>query len=92
MCLLGTLATSVVARDIPDNVQALYDSIRGQGSCKKKLASGFYAKAGGSNSTSYRHGQYPAMDSVSYGFAALALPTSLTVDIQRTNFRLLVLR
>lgn len=59
--VLAALSTSAVARDVPDNLRALYDSIRGRGSCKNKLASGFYASARGLNGTSCLGRQVPKL-------------------------------
>ena len=43
-------ASSTAARDIPSNVQSFYDSLKTQGACTSKLATGFYAKDDGPNS------------------------------------------
>ena len=40
LSLLGLLATAN-ARDIPENVRKLYDSIVGQGECQNELQGGF---------------------------------------------------
>ncbi|KEZ40896.1 Glycoside hydrolase family 75 [Scedosporium apiospermum] len=47
------LAASGLARDVPDNVRELYDSIRKKGKCSHKLATGFWSDDNGSNSFSY---------------------------------------
>jgi hypothetical protein len=52
---LGTLAlaaTSVAARDIPDNVKSLYDSLK-SGSCSEELQGGFYSEQDDSKDFSY---------------------------------------
>jgi hypothetical protein len=45
------LAFTVQARDVPSNIQSFYTTIKNQGSCSNKLATGFYSTDGGSNST-----------------------------------------
>lgn len=51
--LLTALAASpVLARQIPANVQSLYNSIRAQGSCKNILKGGFYSQEGDAHSKS----------------------------------------
>lgn len=47
--VLSLLVTSSIARDIPDNLRDFYNHLRGSNGCGNKLASGFYAKADGSN-------------------------------------------
>lgn len=49
--LLAALAASpALARQIPANVQSLYNSIRAQGTCKNILKGGFYSQEGDSKS------------------------------------------
>jgi hypothetical protein len=36
------LAAPGLAREVPDNLRALYDNIRERGDCRNKLASGFW--------------------------------------------------
>ena len=43
---------SVLARDIPQNVRTLYNSIRAQDHCSNTLATGFWSSDRGSNSPS----------------------------------------
>jgi hypothetical protein len=43
------LAASGLARDVPDNVRELYDSIRKKGKCSHKLATGFWSDDNGAN-------------------------------------------
>lgn len=43
-------ASPALARQIPANVQSLYNSIRAQGSCKNILKGGFYSQEGDSKS------------------------------------------
>ncbi|KAI1817482.1 chitosanase [Poronia punctata] len=50
---LSALAGVALAKDIPQNVQALYDSIVSQGECNNVLQDGFYASDGGDNSFAY---------------------------------------
>ncbi|KAI1335849.1 glycoside hydrolase family 75 protein [Xylariaceae sp. FL0016] len=50
---LTTFLGLSLARDIPSNVQSLYDSIKSVGQCSNKLASGFYALGDGSDTFSY---------------------------------------
>jgi hypothetical protein len=52
--LLSALAcaASVSARDVPSNVQSFYNSLKSQGACSNKLATGFYTKEDGPNSAS----------------------------------------
>lgn len=45
------LAADVMARSVPANIQALYKSIRAQGSCKNILKGGFYSQEKDSKST-----------------------------------------
>lgn len=47
-------ASPALARQIPANVQSLYNSIRAQGSCKNILKGGFYSQEGDSKSKSMR--------------------------------------
>ncbi|KAH0524326.1 hypothetical protein TsFJ059_006854 [Trichoderma semiorbis] len=52
--LLAALAASpALARQIPANVQSLYNSIRAQGTCKNILKGGFYSQEGDSKNFSY---------------------------------------
>lgn len=44
----GLLAAPALARDVPSNVRALYDSIRSSGSCSNVLQGGFYSQEGDS--------------------------------------------
>ncbi|PKS06105.1 hypothetical protein jhhlp_007939 [Lomentospora prolificans] len=55
LLLLATLllAASSLARDVPDNVRNLYDSIREKGMCSIELAGGFYSSDDGPNTFSY---------------------------------------
>ncbi|KAH8128207.1 hypothetical protein ACSS6W_010988 [Trichoderma asperelloides] len=46
-------ASPALARQIPANVQSLYNSIRAQGSCKNILKGGFYSQEGDSKNFSY---------------------------------------
>lgn len=46
--LSGLLVAQAVARDVPANVQSLFDSITSQGSCSNELATGFYSREGDS--------------------------------------------
>ncbi|RWA03378.1 hypothetical protein EKO27_g11725 [Xylaria grammica] len=46
---LSALAGVSLAKDIPQNVRDLYDSIRGQGECSNVLQGGFYALEDGSD-------------------------------------------
>lgn len=45
------LASTAHARDVPSNIQSFYNTIKNQGTCSNKLATGFYSTDGGSNST-----------------------------------------
>lgn len=47
-------ASPALARQVPANVQSLYNSIRAQGSCKNILKGGFYSQEGDSKSKSRR--------------------------------------
>jgi len=47
---LVALAAQIQARDVPSNIQSLYNSIKSQGTCNNKLATGFYSTDGGPNS------------------------------------------
>ncbi|UKZ81481.1 hypothetical protein TrVFT333_009253 [Trichoderma virens FT-333] len=52
--LLAALAASpALARQIPDNVKSLYNSIRAQGSCKNILKGGFYSQERDSKNFAY---------------------------------------
>ncbi|OTA00985.1 GH75 protein [Trichoderma parareesei] len=52
--LLAALAASpALARQIPSNVQSLYNSIRAQGQCKNILKGGFFSQEGDSKNFSY---------------------------------------
>ncbi|KAL2064467.1 hypothetical protein VTL71DRAFT_4961, partial [Oculimacula yallundae] len=42
--ITGFLALQVQARDVPANIQTLYNNIKKAGSCSRKLATGFYLK------------------------------------------------
>lgn len=46
-------AAGVAARDIPSNVQTFYNTVKAQGACSNKLATGFYSKDDGPNSKSH---------------------------------------
>ncbi|PNP45152.1 hypothetical protein TGAMA5MH_03203 [Trichoderma gamsii] len=46
-------ASPALARQVPANVQSLYNSIRAQGSCKNILKGGFYSQEGDSKNFSY---------------------------------------
>jgi hypothetical protein len=46
-------AAGVAARDIPSNVQTFYNTVKAQGACSNKLATGFYSKDDGPNSEFY---------------------------------------
>ncbi|KAL2190119.1 Chitosanase-domain-containing protein [Thermothelomyces heterothallicus CBS 203.75] len=46
-------AAGVAARDVPSNVQSFYDSLKAEGACSNKLATGFYAKDDGPNTFAY---------------------------------------
>jgi hypothetical protein len=48
--LISLLALAAHARDVPANVQSFYNSIKSQGTCSNKLATGFYSTDGGANS------------------------------------------
>ncbi|KAJ9161003.1 Endo-chitosanase [Coniochaeta hoffmannii] len=50
---LVALAAQIQARDVPSNIQSLYNSIKSQGTCNNKLATGFYSTDGGPNTFSY---------------------------------------
>ena len=65
LLLLATLllAASSLARDVPDNVRNLYDSIREKGMCSIELAGGFYSSDDGPNSESCPRGTIPTLDS-----------------------------
>ena len=52
LLVLATAVSSVAARDIPDNIRAMYDNVRARGSCSNKLADGFYATDRGPGSSS----------------------------------------
>lgn len=51
--LATLLASNALARDIPSNVKALYDSIRGSGSCSNVLQGGFYSQEGDSKGSCF---------------------------------------
>ncbi|OAQ69232.1 glycoside hydrolase family 75 [Pochonia chlamydosporia 170] len=51
--LLGLLAGLVVARDVPSNVQSLFDAIKAKGSCTNQLATGFFSQEKDSKDFSY---------------------------------------
>lgn len=42
--IVALLASNALARDVPANVRALYDSIVGAGSCSNVLQGGFFSK------------------------------------------------
>ncbi len=48
--LISLLALAAQARDVPANVQSFYNSIKSQGTCSNKLATGFYSTDGGVSS------------------------------------------
>ncbi|KAK0657769.1 glycoside hydrolase family 75 protein [Cercophora newfieldiana] len=48
LCVVGAKA-----RDVPQNVRDLYNSIRDKGSCADRLATGFWATSSGTNTFSY---------------------------------------
>jgi hypothetical protein len=50
LLLTALVASPVLARQIPANVQSLYNSIRAQGQCKNILKGGFYSQEGDSKS------------------------------------------
>ncbi|GJN81804.1 glycoside hydrolase family 75 [Purpureocillium lilacinum] len=47
------MASTTTARDVPQNVRDLYNSIRSQGSCKNQLKGGFYSQEGDSKNFGY---------------------------------------
>ncbi|KAJ2983368.1 hypothetical protein NQ176_g739 [Zarea fungicola] len=49
----GLMAAGVLGRDVPSNIQALYKSIRAQGSCSNILKGGFYSQEGDSKDFCY---------------------------------------
>ncbi|KAK3320270.1 fungal chitosanase of glycosyl hydrolase group 75-domain-containing protein [Cercophora scortea] len=54
LLLLSCLgALGVTARDVPANVRTLYNSIKAQGACSNKLATGFYSRDDSANTFSY---------------------------------------
>ncbi|KAI0538472.1 chitosanase [Xylaria digitata] len=50
---LSALAGVTLARDVPQNVQDLYNSIKGEGECSNVLQGGFYTLEDGSNDFTY---------------------------------------
>ena len=50
--LLAAAAAPVLARDVPQNIKDLYNSIRGQGQCNNMLKGGFYSQEGDSKGAS----------------------------------------
>ncbi|KAI1127166.1 chitosanase [Nemania abortiva] len=50
---LSALAGASLARDVPQNVRDLYNSIKAQGECSNVLQGGFYALEDGSNDFTY---------------------------------------
>ncbi|KAI0197981.1 chitosanase [Astrocystis sublimbata] len=50
---LSAFVGASLARDVPQNVRDLYDSIVGQGACSNVLQGGFYALQDGSNDFTY---------------------------------------
>ena len=40
---VASLVACAAAREVPDNLRALYDNIRDRGSCDRKLATGFWS-------------------------------------------------
>ncbi|KAK5988223.1 Endo-chitosanase [Cladobotryum mycophilum] len=53
LALTALLAAPALARDVPSNVRSLYNSIRGQGSCKNELKGGFYSQEKDSKNFGY---------------------------------------
>ncbi|KAK4222396.1 glycoside hydrolase family 75 protein [Podospora fimiseda] len=51
--LVAILAFTSSARDVPPNVRNFYNTVKGRGDCKLKLATGFSGSASGSNTHSY---------------------------------------
>ncbi|KAH6712611.1 family 75 glycoside hydrolase [Leptodontidium sp. MPI-SDFR-AT-0119] len=51
--ILSLLTQEIQARDVPANIQTLYNNIKKAGSCTKVLKSGFYAKDDPPNTFSY---------------------------------------
>ena len=49
---LALFTAQVSARDVPPNIQALYDNVKKAGSCKNILKTGFFAKDDPPNSKS----------------------------------------
>ncbi|KAK0745725.1 glycoside hydrolase family 75 protein [Schizothecium vesticola] len=43
LLLVATIVSLVTARDVPENLRALYQSVRARGTCSNKLADGFFA-------------------------------------------------
>lgn len=41
--LLAGLGTVVSARDVPENIKTFYNQLAAQGTCKNKLADGFFS-------------------------------------------------
>lgn len=56
LLITGLLTTNGIARDVPSNIQALYNSIRAQGSCANVLKGGFYSQE---NDTKGTIAKYP---------------------------------
>ncbi|KAH7419646.1 glycoside hydrolase family 75 protein [Cadophora sp. MPI-SDFR-AT-0126] len=50
---LALFATQISAREVPPNIQTLYDNVKKAGSCKNVLKTGFYAKDDPPNTFSY---------------------------------------
>jgi hypothetical protein len=46
-------AAGVSAREVPANIQRLYDALQANGTCRHPLATGFYARDDGPNTSSY---------------------------------------
>jgi hypothetical protein len=48
--LIALVLVAAMARDAPENLRDLYDSVRAKGHCAKQLAGGFYSSSSGPNS------------------------------------------
>lgn len=52
LLLIAACISLVTARDVPENVRTLYESVRARGTCSSRLADGFFATETGPDSAS----------------------------------------
>lgn len=73
LLITGLLTTGGLARDVPSNIKALYNSIRAQGSCSNVLKGGFYSQENDTKGTVANYSLYFFISSLIYFLRLLLL-------------------